>query len=260
MLNSSIFDTSQSASCTPSPRWPPLPTDPYPSDPGPEPTSYPPLRPRSRTPESPESPFEFSETENQPTTPWLTKPSPFQDARSPDSLSPTKQRADVLRRSRPDAPVQERSYPPKPLHWDDLSRSERADWYAENGTTIDQPTKQKSTYREPTPAFWEDLSDNGQARWTHRHRDLVPAPGRSSRSPDDTSARSTIESTNSITPGNLTPIPQNQLAATTQAPQRPTPGSSYETQSDPKRLLTELPPIHDCATHAHDVPLALQTN
>ena len=97
----------------------------------------------------------------------------------------------------------ERSYPPKPLHWDDLTRSERADWYAENGTTIDQPTKPKSTYREPTPAFWDDLSDNGQLKWKHRHREnapeLFPAVLQTTQSPDNTLAKSTIESTNLIT-------------------------------------------------------------
>ena len=83
---------------------------------------------------------------------------------------------------------------------------------------------------------------------------LPPAPSRfptavpTTQSPDHTSTRSTIESTSSVTPGNLPPIPQNQLAVATPALQRPSPGSSHESPTDPALPLTEFPPIHDRAT------------
>ena len=196
-----------------------------------------------------------SAAESQPTTPWLTKPQqPAQDTRSPNSLPPPTHRADALRRSRPDVPVQERTYPPKPLHWDDLSKVERTDWYAEHGTTADQPTTHKFTYTEATPVFWDDLTDNGQARWKHRHRETAPTPDQSptavstARCPDHTSIRTSTDSTNSTTHDHLPPIQQTQPASTAPTPHRLTPGPSHETPTQPTILLTELPPIHDRAT------------
>ena len=174
--------------------------------------------------------------------------------RSPDALPPTKQTNTTQRRKRLDAPVQEYVHPPKPPNWNELSRTQRTDWYAgHGGIDVGCSTKHQPPY-QPAPSFWDDMTNKGQNRWKQRHGVAAPEPDQPSptnpvdRIPDQSQPTSNARGATKTPQDALPPIQRHRNPSPGPA-QEPSPHSPSPSPPHPSSP-TIFPGFQDRVTHS----------